>query len=70
MDHFSRSMGVFSYDGKSDPKEFVKSFVIQSAMFNWDEAKQCQIIPSFLKGKAERIYNALTAAQKAVIADV
>ena len=39
-----------SFDGETDPNEFLKSFQIQAAMFYWDATKQAAIIPCFLKG--------------------
>jgi hypothetical protein len=39
-----------SLDGETDPNEFLKSFQIQGAVFNWDAIKQAAIIPCFLKG--------------------
>ena len=56
-----QGMSSLSFDGTSDPKEFFKSFFLQASMFNWDNAKQAKVLPLYLKGKAERIYNAMPA---------
>ena len=44
------------YDGTTDPKEFVRAFKLQSAMLNWNDAKQLSLVSLFLKGKALRVY--------------
>ena len=59
-----------SYDGSTDPKDFFKSFLLQAAIFNWDDDKQAAIIPFYLKGKAEHIYNALDANKKKSIDEI
>ena len=65
MDLFGKSIGLKQYDGLSDPREFEKLFKLQATMFNWDEQKQTAILPLVLKGKAERIYDALDNTKKA-----
>ena len=59
MDKIFQSFSSQCYDGSSDPKEFFKSFYLQASMFNLDDAKQAKVVPFFLKGKAERLYNAM-----------
>ena len=44
------------YDVTTDPKEFVRAFKLQSAMLNWNDAKQLSLVSLFLKGKALRVY--------------
>ena len=58
------------YDGQTDPSEFLKSFQIQAAMFNWDATKQAAIISCFLKGKAEEVYKALDNTKKASMDEI
>lgn len=50
----------FRYNGASDPKEFIKTFRLQAMMANWDDAKQAEIIPNMLIGKAERIFEEMS----------
>ena len=59
-----------SYDGTSDPKEFLKSFQLQAAMFGWNDDKQSEVIQFYLKGKAERIFNALEVGKQKSIAEI
>ena len=70
MDSIFKSMGSQAYDGSTDPKEFFRSFLLQAAMFNWDATKQVAIIPIYLKGKAENIYNALSGTQKGSVDEI
>ena len=56
-----QGMSSLSFDGTSDPKEFFKSFLLQASMFHWDDANQAKVLPLYLKGKAERISNAMPA---------
>ena len=70
MERITKGLGLQQYDGLSDPKEFVKMFQVQSAMFNWDATMQATVFPHFLKGKAERIYEAIETGKKSAIADV
>ena len=65
MDNLVRGLGSLgAYDGKSDPKDFVRQFNLQSCMFDWNDDKKAAVIPYFLEGKADRIYKALTNDQK------
>ena len=59
MEKLTQGISSQSYDGSTDPKEFLKSLYLQASMFNWDDAKQAKVIPYFLKGKAERIFNGM-----------
>ena len=70
MNSLIKGMGSQSYDGSTDSKEFIRSFQLQAAMLNWGAGKQSAIIPFYLKGKAERIYNALDNTKKASIDEI
>jgi hypothetical protein len=61
MDKLIQGISSQSYEGSSDPKEFFKSFYLQASMFKWDANEQARVIPFFLKGKAERVFNAMQA---------
>ena len=65
-----QSVSSQSYDGESDPKDFFKSFHLQAAMFNWDATKQAAVLPFYLKGKAEQVYEGLDSTKKASIKDI
>lgn len=69
MDQITKVLGINSYDGNSDPVEFTKSFKLHAFMFGWDDAKQLQVLPLLLKGRAERIFNGLDNTKKAAIKD-
>ena len=58
------SMASMMYDGSTDPKEFSRQFRLHALFNDWDEAKQLTSLPLFLKGKAERVYNAITVKSK------
>ena len=53
-----------NYDGHGDPKEFIKNFQLQAAMFSWSKEKQIFFLPNMLSGKAERLYNVLSTDSK------
>jgi hypothetical protein len=57
-------MKCLSYDGTGDPKEFIKKFQLQAAMFGWNKDKQVAILPNIFSAKAERIYEALSTDEK------
>lgn len=61
MDKLIQGISSQSYEGSSDPKESFKSFYLQASMFKWDATEQARVIPFFLKGKAERVFSAMTA---------
>ena len=63
MDRIIQGVSSQSYEGSTDPKEFFKSFYLQASMFKWDKTEQARVIPFFLKGKAERVFNATAADQ-------
>ena len=67
MEKILHSVSSQSYNGMADPKDFLKSFQLQAAMFGWDDAKQAAVIPFYLKGKAKRVYNAMDASKKGSI---
>ena len=56
-------LSLQSYDGSEDPKDFMRNFKLHATMLDWNNNKQAKI-PFFLKGKAERIYNALSVDDK------
>ena len=53
-----------AYDGTTCPKEFIRQFNLQAAMFDWDDAKKALVIPFYLKGKADRVYQKLSTNDK------
>ena len=55
---------VGAYDGSSDPETFVQDFKLQSIYQDWNDAKQLEYFPLFLKNKAKRTYDALTTEAK------
>ena len=57
-------MKCLSYDGTGDPKEFIKKFQLQAAMFGWNQDKQVAILPNIFSAKAERIYESLSTDEK------
>lgn len=63
MDVFKSVAGAGSsqsYDGSTDPKEFLRLFELQSAMLGWDATKQLTFIPLFLTDKAKRVFDKIT----------
>lgn len=56
--------GRLQFDGEShDVESFLKSFIYEALMFNWDRAAQVKAIECCLKGKALRIFNGLSLAK-------
>ena len=55
---------VGAYDGVSDTETFVQDFKLQSIYQDWDDAKQLEHFPMFLKNKAKRVSDALSEADK------
>lgn len=53
-----------SYDGISDPNEFIKSFKWNMMFTKLEEAKQLEAMEFCLTGKAERIYKAVVDKTK------
>ena len=47
------------YDGSTCPHDFKKSFGIHVAYNEWNNARQLVMLPTLLKDKAERLWNAL-----------
>ena len=63
--------GRLQFDGEShDVESFLKLFVYEALMFNWDRAAQARAIECCLKGKALQIFNGLNSAVKSVIDEV
>ena len=48
------------YDGIGDPDTFIQEFRITALFKSWTTANQLQHLPIFLKGKALRVFNAIT----------
>ena len=57
---FGLMLDSLVYDGSTCPSDFIRSFQIQALYQDWDGASQLTHIPLFLKGKAKRVYDALT----------
>ena len=57
---FGLMLDSLVYDGSTSPSDFIRSFQIQALYQDWDGASQLTHIPLFLKGKAKRVYDALT----------
>ena len=70
IDAIAKSIGLATFDGLKDPKEFIKSFKLQSMCFKWDESEQCEAIQLLLTDKAENLFDALTDANKKVIKEI
>ena len=48
------------YDGSSKPADFIQQFKLQALFHKWDEVKQLEALPLFLKDKALRAYDGIT----------
>lgn len=70
VDAIAKSIGLQTFDGLKDPKDFIKSFKLQAMCFKWSEAEQCQAIQLLLTDKAETLFEALTDDKKKVIAEI
>ena len=70
MEALAKAFGLPTYDGTKDVKEFLKAFKLQALVFSWDEAKQCQCIQYLLKGKAERLFEALAPGEEKKIESI
>ena len=51
------------YDGTTSVKDFERSFNMQAAVHNWDDAKQKAVFESYLSGKAKDVYDAIIQRQ-------
>ena len=70
MEALAKQFGLPTYDGTKDVKEFIKAFRLQALVFSWSEDKQCQCIQYLLKGKAERLFEALPAGDEKKIESI
>ncbi len=57
------TLSAVIYDGNSNPETFVQKFKLQALFHDWDAAKQLTSLPLFLKGRAKRMYDAITTKQ-------
>ena len=65
------SNGRLQFDGESkDVDNFIKLFIYESLMFNWDRAAQVRAIECCLVGKALQIFNNLSQSQKTDIDEI
>ncbi|RMZ95285.1 hypothetical protein BpHYR1_050661 [Brachionus plicatilis] len=60
----TKNIGVKSYDGNGDPKEFKRMFELNFIMLNWDQTKKLTILPLLLTGKAARLFEAMKDEEK------
>ncbi|RNA35171.1 hypothetical protein BpHYR1_023976 [Brachionus plicatilis] len=60
-----KNIGVKSYDGCGDPKEFKRMFELNSIIFNWDPGKKLTISPLLLTGKVARVFDEIKKEEKA-----
>jgi hypothetical protein len=61
---FGMEFGSFSYDGTSDPVEFLKKFNLQAKAANWKAEDKAEAIQYYLKGKSERIFNGIASDKR------
>ncbi|CAF0975863.1 unnamed protein product [Brachionus calyciflorus] len=65
------SNGRLQFNGESkDVDNFIKLFIYESLMFNWDRAAQVRAIECCLVGKALQIFNNLSQSQKTDIDEI
>jgi len=70
IDAIAKSIGLARFDGLKDPKEFIKSFKLQSMCFKWTELEQCEAIQLLLTDKAENLFDALVDDNKKKIKEI
>ncbi len=70
IDAIAKSIGLATFDGLKDPKEFIKSFKLQSMCFKWTELEQCEAIQLLLTDKAENLFDALVDDNKKKIKEI
>ena len=51
-------MTPIMYDGTTNPTVFVEYFRLQAVYQEWDNAKQCLVLPMFLRGAAKKVFTA------------
>jgi len=60
----------FTYDGSTNPKDFIKQFKMASLIQEWDETKQLQALPLMLEKKALDILESLQPDEKNTVEKV